>query len=56
MEDGLYWQHENVESKEYNLKTDPCETWYRVWGTGPIHAIFLHGGPGTSYLPVCNSL
>jgi hypothetical protein len=53
-EEGLTWEHENVESKVYSLKTDPCHTWYRVWGRGPIHAIFLHGGPGIVHL--CLSL
>lgn len=46
VEEGLDWIHTNVASNEFTLKTDPCQTWYRVWGSGPIHAIFLHGGPG----------
>jgi hypothetical protein len=45
-EDGLTWTFENIEVKEFTLQTDPCKTYYRVWGNGPIRALFLHGGPG----------
>lgn len=45
-ENGLTWSFENIETKEHYLQTDPCKTYYRIWGNGPIKAIFLHGGPG----------
>lgn len=45
-EEGLTWSIQNIATKEHYLQTDPCKTYYRIWGTGPIKAIFLHGGPG----------
>mmetsp|Transcript_28551 Transcript_28551/g.39528 ORF Transcript_28551/g.39528 Transcript_28551/m.39528 type:complete len:343 (-) Transcript_28551:111-1139(-) len=41
------WDHKTIPiEREGFFKTGNLETWYRVWGTGPIRVVFFHGGPG----------
>lgn len=34
----------NIPTQEYTIQTGDFQTWYRVWGSGPLKALFLHGG------------
>lgn len=36
----------NIQATEATLQTGEFTTWYRTWGSGPLKAVFLHGGPG----------
>jgi proline iminopeptidase len=43
------WKIDDIKFTSHNLTHGVFTTAYRIWGTGPIKALFLHGGPGQAF-------